>query len=64
MSNKKINFLIYISISLLITGCDLFNLSKPGTPELLYVVQSDEETVAVTWRNVEDAEFYTVLWSE
>jgi len=64
MSNKKIIFLFFISISLVITGCDLFNFDKPRTPELLYVVQFEEKSVQVTWRNSEDADSYTVLWSE
>jgi clostripain len=64
MSNKKIIFLIYISISLLITGCDLFNFDKPGTPEQFYAVQSGDSHVTVMWRNVENADSYTVFWSE
>ena len=64
MSNKKIIFLFFISISLVITGCDLFNFDKPRTPEQFFAVQSGDTYVTVMWGNVEDADTYTVSWSE
>jgi clostripain len=68
MRKQSIWFLfciIYVLIAL--TGCQLF-FEKPGTPELLYVVQSaqigDENSITIKWKNSENADKYTIFWSE
>mgnify|MGYP002642490705 CR=1 FL=1 len=64
MSKKGIFHLLCIIYLLVVfAGCQLF-VGKPETPELLYVVQADDGQVTVMWKNVENAETYTVFWSE